>query len=122
GGVKAEMRQALSQSLPVADGRHDVKYRVILGNRKIMHHAVVRNLEPELADQFARRGDLIERAVVRAQSRRCIAEGDHVAGAGIDLWVGRKGLPDHLAFKSRVASVSIVAAFITSAGESSFSA
>ena len=40
-GIEAEVRQTLPEALPAADGRHDVEQRVVLGDREVMHHAVV---------------------------------------------------------------------------------
>src|SRR6059058_378807 len=46
GRVETKVRQALPEALPAADRRHDVKQRVIGGDREVMHHAVVGRLEP----------------------------------------------------------------------------
>src|SRR5580658_7882902 len=97
------MGQTLLEAIPAADRRHDVKEGVVLGDRKVVHHAVVRRFEPDLANQLAAGRDLVVGAILGAQSGGGIAEGNHVAGPRIDLRMRRKSLARHLAVEGRVA-------------------
>ncbi len=79
------MRTAVLDELHVGGERHDIKQDVFLSDAEVMHHARVGHLDPGRPIDLAAlvRGE--HEDVIRGEAFRLVAEGDQLAGFGVDL-------------------------------------
>ena len=102
-GIEHEGRLARFQLFPASHRWDDVQHQVIRRDREVVHHAVVRDLEPFLVHQLALGIDLVIGDIVRVHAAGRVADGDHVACVRVDLGVGGEGLAGHRAAEVLVA-------------------
>jgi hypothetical protein len=91
-GVEAEMGQASLQAVPVAGRGDDVEDGVMLGQAIVVHHGVIGDFEKGFVEDAALRVDFEEGAVGGEQAGGGIAEVAEIAGDGVHLAMGGKGL------------------------------
>ncbi len=92
GGIPGVVRPAgLQRRLADPAHRDDREHHIVAGDAPVVEHAVIGQLEPDAVGHPALGADLVVADVPGIEPLGGEAEGDHLAGFGVDLGMGGEG-------------------------------